>query len=48
MMVAGYVFTIPANSEISLSFENVLADNDVLSDLFTLSIPTYKCSRGLS
>ena len=36
MMVAGYVFSIPAGAEISLSFQNVLDETDVLADLFTL------------
>ena len=36
MMVAGYVFTVPASAEISLSFADELTPNDVLSDLFTL------------
>ena len=34
--VRGYVFAIPQNTEISLSFESVLTDEDVLSDLFAL------------
>ena len=34
--VRGYLFSIPTASEISLSFEITLNDDDVLSDLFTL------------
>ncbi len=36
MGVRGYVFSVPAGSEISLSFDTMLADTDILSDLFTL------------
>ena len=36
MRVSGYVFSVPANADISLSFATVLAENDVLSDLFAL------------
>ncbi len=36
MGVYGYVFSIPTQAEISLSFEVVLSDEDVLSDLFVL------------
>ena len=36
MRVSGYVFSIPASSEISLSFETLLGEEDALWDLFTL------------
>ena len=36
MGVRGYVFSLPSNSEISLSFGNALQEPDVLSDLFVM------------
>ena len=36
MGVRGYVFSLPSNSEISLSFGNALQETDVLSDLFVM------------